>query len=140
MKEHKDTLKGKKKLVIQKDEEVQAALLKKDEEREKVIAKFLESNRFFDLQFVQYFKVFKLLHRWMMKHHNQVSDFANLDFEAIDTEILADEANENEGETVAKAIDVVDGDGAVTGGTTAGGVTNKACMDVDHVEEVVNAP
>ena len=57
VKELKDALKVEKKLVIQKDKEVQATLLKTDEECVKVIAKFLESNRFSDLQFVQYFKV-----------------------------------------------------------------------------------
>ena len=69
VKELKDALKVEKMLVVQRDEEVQATLLKTDEERKKVITKF-ESNHFFDLQFVQYFKGFELLHRWMMKHHN----------------------------------------------------------------------
>ena len=36
----KEALKVEKKLVIQKDEEVQAVLLRTDEEREKVIARF----------------------------------------------------------------------------------------------------
>nr|POE83907.1 hypothetical protein CFP56_10547 [Quercus suber] len=49
VKELKDALKVEKKLVIQKDEEVQATLLKTDEEREKVIAKFLEFDRFSNL-------------------------------------------------------------------------------------------
>ena len=57
VKEIKDVLKVEKKLVIQKDKEVQVALLKTDEEREKVIAKFLEFDHSSDLQFVQYFKV-----------------------------------------------------------------------------------
>ena len=70
VKELKDVLKVEKKLDIQKDEEVQATLLKIDEEREKVISKFLEFDRFIDLQFVQYFEGFELLHRWMMKHHD----------------------------------------------------------------------
>ena len=32
----------------------------------------------------------------MMKHHSVAVDFSNLDFEKIDTEILADEAKEQE--------------------------------------------
>ena len=48
-KELKDALKVEKKLVIQKDEEVQTTLLKMDKEREKVIEKFLESDCFYDL-------------------------------------------------------------------------------------------
>ena len=63
VKDLKDALKVEKKLVIQKNEEIQAALLKTNEEREKVITKFLESNRFSDLQFVQHFKGFELFHR-----------------------------------------------------------------------------
>ena len=46
VKELKEALNVEKKLVIQKDEEVQAALLRTDEECEKVIARFLESDRF----------------------------------------------------------------------------------------------
>ena len=49
LKEHKDALKVEKKLVIQKDEEVQGAFLKIEEECEKVITKFLESDCFSDL-------------------------------------------------------------------------------------------
>nr|POE87129.1 hypothetical protein CFP56_68874 [Quercus suber] len=124
-------LKVEKRLIIQKDEEVQVTLLKTDEEREKVISKFLESDCFSDLQFIQYFKGFELLHRWMMKHHNQVADFANLNFEAIDIEILTDETKEKEDETVA---DVAEGDG-----TTTSGVADEAHMDKGHIEEVVNA-
>ena len=70
LKELKDALKVEKKFVIQKDEKVQAALLKTNEEHEKVISKFLESYRFSDLQFVQYFISFELLRRWIMKHHS----------------------------------------------------------------------
>ena len=132
VKELKDTLKVEKKLVIQKDEEVQAALLKIDKERVKVITKFLESDRFSDLKFIQYFKGSELLCRWMMKHHSQVADFANLDFKAIDTKILADKTKEKEGETI---VDDVEGDG-----TTLRGVVDEAHMDEGHVEKVVIAP
>ena len=51
VKELKEVLNVKKKLVIQKDEEVQAAFLRMDKEREKVIARFLESNHFSNIQF-----------------------------------------------------------------------------------------
>nr|POF05715.1 hypothetical protein CFP56_32969 [Quercus suber] len=80
----------------------------------------------------KYFKGFELLRRWMIKHHSQVADFANLDFEAIDTEILVDETKKKEGEIVA---DATEGDG-----TTTGGVVDEAHMDKDHVEEVITAP
>ena len=132
VKELKDALKVEKKLVIQKDEEVQAALLKTDEEREKVITKFLESDCFSNLQFVQHFKGFELLCRWMIKHHSQVVDFANLDFEAIDTEILADKTKEKEGETIPNDVE--------RDGTATGGVVDEAHMDEGHVEEVITIP
>ena len=51
VKELKKALNVEKKLVIQKDEEVQAAFLRMDMEREKVIARFLESNHFSNIQF-----------------------------------------------------------------------------------------
>ena len=60
VKELKEALKVEKKLVIQKDEEVQAVHLRMDEECEKVISRFLESDCFSDMQFEQYFKGFEL--------------------------------------------------------------------------------
>ena len=53
VKELKEALKIENKLVVQKDKEVQYAFLRTDEERVKVIAKFLESDRFFNMQFKQ---------------------------------------------------------------------------------------
>ena len=38
-----------------------------------------------------------------MKHHNLLMDFSNLDFKKIDTEVLADEAKEQE-ETETSAV------------------------------------
>ena len=80
VKELKDALKVENMVIVQKDEEIQTGLLKTDEEYEKLITKFLEFDRFSDLQFVQYFKGFELLRRWTMKHHTQVMDFLNLNF------------------------------------------------------------
>ena len=94
IKELSKELKVEKMLVIQKDKEIQAVLLRTDAEREKVIQQFMKSKHFSDLQFIQYFKGFKLLCKWTMNHHNQVMDFSNLNFEAIDNKVLADEAKE----------------------------------------------
>ena len=74
-----------------------------------MIAKFLKSEHFFDLQFIQYYKGFELLRRWMMKHHNQAVDFSNLNFETINTKILANEAKEQEENVVAATATVVVG-------------------------------
>ena len=62
-----------------------------------------------------------------MKHHSQLADFVNLDFEAIDNEILVDETKQKEGEGVA---DAAKGDGIAMGGV----------VDEGHVEVVVTAP
>ena len=121
VKELKEALKVEKKLVIQKDEEDQAALLRMDKKREKVIAQFLEFDRFSDMQFEQYFKGFELLCRWMMKHHSHVA------------EILANKANEKDGETIAEATKVVEGEGATTRGAN-----DEARTEAGHVEEIVN--
>lgn len=63
-----------------------------------------------------------------MKHHDQIVDFLNLNFKAIDIEVLADETKEKEGEGIN--VVVVGGDGASVSGP----------MDDGHVEEVVIAP
>lgn len=98
-----ESLRVEKMLFVQKDEEIQAALLRTSAEREKVVEQFMKSKHFFDLQFIQYYKGFELFRRWMMKHHSQDVDFSNLDFEAVDIEILADEAKEQEETTTTAA-------------------------------------
>ena len=94
IKELTEALHVEKALVVQKDEEIQYALLKTYAKREKIIQKFKQSDKFSDLQFIQYFKGFELLCRWTMKHHSFVVDFSNLEFEKIDTEVFAKEAKE----------------------------------------------
>ena len=98
-----EALRVEKALVVQKDEEIQAAPLRTNAEKDKVVQKFMQLEQFSDLQFIQYFKGFELPWRWMMKHHNLVVDFSNLDFEKIDTKILTDETKEQE-ETEVDAI------------------------------------
>ena len=108
IKEFTKALRGQKALVIQKDEEFHAALLKTDEERDKIVQKFKQLEEFSDLQFMQYFKGFKLLRQWTMKHHSLAIDFSSLDFEKIDTEVLEDKAKELEeakSSAVEKAIE-----------------------------------
>ena len=130
VKELSEALKVEKLLITQKDNEIQDAFLKTDEEREKVIAQLLRSEHFSDLQFIQYYKGFELLRRWTMKHHNQAVDFLNLDFEIIDTKILADEAKEQEEVIAIVAVEVVGGDDAMDAGQT----------DQGHEDEVIIAP
>ena len=108
IKELNEALKVEKMLVVQKDEEVQAALLRTSAEQEKVVDQFMKSEHFFDLKFIQYFKGFELLRRWTMKHHSLVVDFSNLNIEKIDTKILTDKAKELEETDTAAAIGGVD--------------------------------
>ena len=113
IKEFTKALRGQKALVIQKDEEFHAALLKTDEERDKIVQKFKQLEEFSDLQFMQYFKGFKLLRQWTMKHHSLAIDFSSLDFEKIDIEVLEDEAKQLEeakSDAVEKSIEGKDAD------------------------------
>lgn len=82
----------------------------------------MKSEHFSDLQFIQYYKGFELLCKWMMKHHNQVMDFSNLDFEAIDTKVLAEEAKEQEETTIV----AVGGRGATDAGQANPGQGDEA--------------
>ena len=52
VKELNEALKVEKLLIAKKDDEIQAALLRTNEEREKVIDQFLKIERFADLQFI----------------------------------------------------------------------------------------
>lgn len=61
VKEFTEALRMEKALIVQKDEEIQVALLKTNDERDKIIQKFKQLEEFSDLQFMQYFKGFKLL-------------------------------------------------------------------------------
>ena len=94
-----------KELVVQKDEKIQAALLRTDAKKDKVIQKFMQLKQFLDLQFIQYFKGFELLRWWMMKHHSLVVDFSNLDFEKIETKILTDETKEQDETKVGVVVE-----------------------------------
>ena len=94
--ELKKALKVEKKLVTQKDDELQAALLRIAEAKDGVIAQFQESEHYFELFFHQYFKSFELFRRWMLKHQEEAIDFSALDFKAIDTKMIANEAKKEQ--------------------------------------------
>ena len=55
-----EALRVEKALVVQKDEEIQAAPLRTNAEKDKVVQKFMQLEQFSDLQFIQYFKGFEL--------------------------------------------------------------------------------
>ena len=92
----KKALKVEKKLIAQMDDELQAALLRIAKARDEVIAQFQKSDHFSDLLFTQYFKGFKLLRKWLLKHQSEAIDLSALDFETVDAEMIADEAKKEE--------------------------------------------
>nr|POF11027.1 hypothetical protein CFP56_13545 [Quercus suber] len=94
--ELKKALNVEKKLVAQKDDELQATLIRTTEARNGVIAQFQESDHFSDLLFTQYFKGFELFCRWILKHQGEAIDLSALDFETVDVETIADKAQEKE--------------------------------------------
>lgn len=100
LKEVSEQLRTEKMLEIQKDEQIQLAMPKIGDEREKSVADFQESEAFGIITFDQFFKGFELWQRWTLKHLSTAIDYFDLDFEAIDKEIMANErarANEKDG-------------------------------------------
>ena len=116
--ELKKALKVEKKLIAQKDDELQVALPQTVEARDKVITQFQEYEHYSDPLFTQYFKGFELLFRWMLKHQGEAINLSALDFEVMDTEMIADEAKEKErraAEEVASVLAEVEVENAVVG-------------------------
>nr|POE46779.1 hypothetical protein CFP56_42811 [Quercus suber] len=93
LKEVSDELRTEKMLIIQNDEEIQSAILKLNSECEKALAEFLSSKTYSIATFDEYFKGFELLQQWTMKHHTEFN-YSNIEFKAIDKEIMVDEAIE----------------------------------------------
>ena len=91
LKEVSNQLKIEKMLIIKKDEEIQSAMLKIGDEHEKVVVDFQALESFGIIIFGKFFKGFELLRQWTMKHHLAVVDYSDLDFEAIDKEMMANE-------------------------------------------------
>ena len=93
LKEVSDELRTEKMLIIQKDEEIQFAMLKLNSEREKAVAEFLSWKTYSISTFDEYFKGFELFQQRTMKHHIEF-DYSNIEFMAIDRKLMADEAIE----------------------------------------------
>ena len=89
LKEVSDQLKTGKMLIIKKDKEIQSAMLKIGDEHEKVVVDFQALESFGIIIFGKFFKDFELLQQWTTKHHLAVVDYSDLDFEAIDKEMVA---------------------------------------------------
>ena len=78
--ELKKALNFEKKLIAQKDDELQAALLRIDEARDGVITQFQEFEHYSDLLFTQCFKGFELLCRWMLKRQGEAINLLTFGF------------------------------------------------------------
>ena len=66
----------------------------------KAVTAFQTTEEYNTILFQWYFKGFKLLRRYMIKHGSGV-DLENLDFEAVDKEMEKDEAAQASAQTVA---------------------------------------
>ena len=84
-------LSAEKLLVKQKDKQLTAASQKMKSAITKAVHAFQLTDEYNAILFGWYFKGFKLLRRYLVKHDPRV-DLEDLDFEAIDKEIEADEA------------------------------------------------
>lgn len=84
-------LKFKKLLTVQKDEQLQSANQKIKTIAAKAVQAFQLTEEYNIFLFSWYYKGFKLLRRYLVKHDLEV-DLENLDFESIDKEMDANEA------------------------------------------------
>ena len=75
-------------------------MLKIGDKREKAMADFQASEAFGIITFNEFFKGFELWQWWTLKHLSTAIDYSDLDFKAIDKEMMANErarANEKAG-------------------------------------------
>nr|POE91822.1 hypothetical protein CFP56_65367 [Quercus suber] len=91
LKKVSNQLKIEKMLVIKKDEEIQSTMLKINDVCEKAVVEFQVSETFCVITFDEFLKGFELLRCWTMKHHSNIVDYSNLNFKAIDKEMMVDE-------------------------------------------------
>lgn len=86
-----EELRVEKLLTVQKDEQLQSTIKKINSAGAKAVRAFKLTNEYNDVLFSWYFKSFKLLRRYLMKHNPGVN-LEDLNFEVVDKEIIADEA------------------------------------------------
>ena len=66
-------------------------MLKIGDKREKAMADFQASEAFGIITFNEFFKGFELWQWWTLKHLSTAIDYSDLDFKAIDKEMMANE-------------------------------------------------
>ena len=86
-----DNLKAERQLTLEKDEQLLAAKEKIKTIATNVVEAFQQTDEYNTVLFSWYFKGFKLLRRYFIKHPSGV-DLKNLDLEEVDEEMAVDEA------------------------------------------------
>ena len=86
-------LKVKKQLTLQNDKQLQAANQKVKSMATKAVHAFQQTEEYNTMLFSWYYKDFKLLRQYMVKHSSEVN-LEDLDFKEVDKEVEADEATQ----------------------------------------------
>ena len=95
-----DDLRAERQLTLKKDEQLLGVRESLKTIAARSVEAFQTTNEYNSVLFSWYFKGFKLLRRYLVKHPSGV-DMAKLDLEEVDQEIAADEANHSTTETDA---------------------------------------
>ena len=93
-----EQLESKKQLVKQKDDLLVSAAQQMKIDVAKAVTAFQTTKEYNTILFQWYFKGFELLRRYMIKH-GLGTDLEDLDFEAVDKEIVEDEATQASAQT-----------------------------------------
>ena len=111
-----DDLRAERQLTLEKDEQLLVAKDKLKTITAKSIEGFQQTDEYNTMLFSWYFKGFKLLRRYLVKHPFGV-DLQSLDLEVVDQEMVADEATQSSApeEPAADQPDAQDASTAVAG-------------------------
>ena len=89
-----DNLRVERQLTLEKDEQLQATKEKLKTIAAKAVEAFQQTEEYNIMLFSWYYKGFKLIRRYLVKHTFGV-DLENLDMEVVDQEMVADEASQS---------------------------------------------
>ena len=89
-----DNLRAERQLTLEKDEQLQATKEKLKTIAAKAVEAFQQTEEYNIMLFSWYYKGFKLIRRYLVKHTFGV-DIENLDMEVVDQEMVADEASQS---------------------------------------------
>ena len=89
-----EDLRAERQLTLEKDEQLQATKEKLKTIAAKAVEAFQQTEEYNIMLFSWYYKGFKLIRRYLVKHTFGV-DLENLDMEVVDQEMVADEASQS---------------------------------------------